>query len=112
MSAAQPAERQAHAAGEASGSPELVALRKLARTAEHIFEFEGICRTMTPAEILGEAIRCAKSDFAVLGDSTAVGSGTADSMVFRRAELRLDLALALAEYRQEFVVTTEPEAAE
>ncbi len=97
------AEQAAIAEAEATGSAELVALRKLAKVAEHIFEFEGItCRQMTPAEILGEAIRCAQSDFAIIGDSSHVGSGMADSMVFRRAELRLDLALALAEYRQKF----------
>ena len=98
---------------EATGSPELVALRKLARTAEHIFEHQGISRRMTPVEILGEALRCAQSEFAVLGDSSFSGSGTADSMVFRRAELRIDLALALAEYREEFsLAAPEAEAAE
>ena len=102
------AEQAAIAEAEATGSTEIVALRKLARAAEHIFEFQGICGRMSPVEILGEALRCAQSDFAVMGDSTAVASGMADSMVFRRAELRIDLALALAEYREEFPVTVSP----
>ena len=107
------AEQAAIAEAEATGSPELVALRKLARTAEHIFEFQGLCHRMTPVEILGEALRCAQSEFAVLGDSSCCGSGMADSMVFRRAELRIDLALALAEYREEFsLAAPEAEAAE
>ena len=88
---------------EATGSPELVALRKLAHTAESIFDFQGIMgHRLTPLEILEEALRCAQSDFAVLGDSSCGESGMADSMVFRRAELRIDLALALAEYREKF----------
>lgn len=107
------AEQERAAKNEATGSPELVALRKLVRTAESVFEFEGYCHRgtpMTPLEILGEALRCAQSDFAVIGDSSCGSSGMSNSMVFRRAELRIDLALALAEYRTEFDVTAEPEA--
>ena len=98
---------------EATGSPEVVALRKLARAAESIFEFRGNLRRPPPAEILREALRCAQSDFAVLGDASSTGSGMADNMTFRRAELRIDLALALAEYREEFpMFAPEAEAAE
>ena len=109
------AEQAAIAEAEATGSPEVVALRKLAHVAASIFEFNGIMgHQLTPVEILGEALRCAQSDFAVIGDASGTGSGMADSMVFRRAELRIDLALALAEYREEFplVAAEEAQAAE
>lgn len=100
---ARQAEQAKLASGEATGSAEVVTLRKLARAAEQIFEFQGLSiGQLTPLEILGEALRCAQSDFSVIGDASSVGSGIVDSMVFRRAELRLDLALALAEYREEF----------
>ena len=86
---------------------ELVALRKLARAALHIFEAEGLShRPMSQLDVLSEALRCAQSDFAVLGDSACGSSGMADSMVFRRAELRIDLALALADYCEAFGAIT------
>jgi len=84
---------------------ELLALRKLVITAEHIFDAEGVTlvdTAMTPLEILSEALRSAKSDFAVIGDADMSCSGSDSSMVYRRAELRIDLALALAKYRKEF----------
>jgi hypothetical protein len=76
--------------------PELTALRKLADTAEHIFDHQGI-HTKAPMQILQEALRSAQDDIVQLSDSEG-----ADSMSYRRAELRLDLALALAEYRATF----------
>ena len=101
------AEQAAIAEAEATGSPEVVALRKVVRAADGIFEFQGLPHRLTSAEILGEALRCARSDFEVIGDAAAEGSGMVSSMVFRRAELRIDLALALAEYREEFAATGE-----
>jgi hypothetical protein len=79
---------------------ELDVLRHLAGVAEHVFEAEG-CPS-SPAQILRQALLCARSDFAVIGDACGEGSGTDDSMVYRRAELRIDLALALFDYRSEF----------
>jgi hypothetical protein len=106
-------EQEAIGEAEATGSPEIVALRKLAHAAERIFEHEGITsRRMTPLEILGEALRCARSDFSVLGDASGAESGMVDGMVFRRAELRIDLALALAEHREKFAVTSTESATE
>jgi len=61
---------------------------------------------LTPAEILGEALRCAQDDFAMIGETVFAGGGTLNTMICRRATLRLDLALALAEYREEFSVAT------
>src|SRR6187402_3109471 len=70
------AEQEATAKAEATGSPELVALRKLAHAAESIFEFQGIMSPrLTPAEILGEALRCAQSDFAVMNSASNSESG-------------------------------------
>lgn len=68
-------------------------------------------RGLTPAELLAEAARCAQSDFAVIGDASQGCSGTIDCMVYRRAEMRLDLALALADYRERFGVRADEDQA-
>jgi hypothetical protein len=79
---------------------ELTALRQLADAVEEIFDAEGI-HDKTPAKILEEALRCTKADISLLSDGAASGLGV-DGMHFRRAEDRIDLALALAEYRATF----------
>ena len=82
---------------------ELGALRKLADAAERSFVNEGtIDGEPTPIEILREAIRCASSDFDLLDESYSNGLGMVDDFVFTRAQRRLQLALALAEYREQF----------
>jgi hypothetical protein len=75
---------------------ELEALRQLADAAERIFDHEGI-HTKTPVQILQEALRSTQDDLTMLSSCES-----SDSMFYRRAELRIDLALALAEYRATF----------
>jgi len=80
---------------------EVVALRKLADAVELAFQNEGIGNP-SPNDILREAIRCAKDDFELIGDASESGLGAPEGMVFQRAQLRLDLALTLADYRERF----------
>jgi hypothetical protein len=83
-------------------SGELAALRKLATTAVRIFEAEGLIGELTAAEILGEALRCSKDELSLFGDAI-FGSGSGiDTMHLQRARDRIDLALALAEYREDY----------
>lgn len=80
---------------------EVKALRKVADAAELVFQHEGI-GDPTPIDILREALRAAKDDFEILGDSAQSELGVPHGMVFARAQRRLDLALALADYRERF----------
>lgn len=80
---------------------ELESLRELVRTAAYIFEATGATSVMSPQDILRETLLCAQADFSVIGDASHAGGGV-DSMVFRRAELRIDLGIALAEYCNQF----------
>ena len=50
--------------------------------------------------VLTEALRSAGDDFSLISEAQAHAS--APPMMFRRAELRCELAIALFEYRQEF----------
>jgi hypothetical protein len=84
-------------------SAELKALRAIALAAMSSFEARGIAHLgLKPADILHEALLCAQSDIDVIGSACHTGLGAVDSMVFRRAELRIDLAIALAEYCGKF----------
>jgi hypothetical protein len=104
-SAEQPVSRGIRRTAERAGiepSGELTALRKLATRALRIFEAEGLMGELTSAEILGEALRCAKDELSLFGDSI-FGSGSGiDTMHLQRARDRIELALALAEYREDF----------
>jgi hypothetical protein len=81
---------------------ELKALRALVHAAARTFEFQGLAGTLTPKDILLETLLCAQSDLGVISDASHTGMGAAEDMVFRRAELRIDLGIALAEYCEEF----------
>ena len=80
---------------------ELETLRAVARTAAGIFEAEGL-RPRSPLDILRETLLCAQSDFEVIEYACTSDSGVVEGMVFRRAELRIDLGLALAAYCEKF----------
>lgn len=80
---------------------EVKALRKVADAVELVFQHDGI-GDPAPIDILREAIRCAQDDFEILGDSAQSELGVPHHMVFSRAQRRLDLALALADYRERF----------
>ena len=84
-----------------SDSSELETLRAVARAAAGIFEADGrlLC---SPQDILREALLCAQSDFQVIECAGSSDGGVVDGMVFRRAELRIDLSLALAAYCEKF----------
>jgi len=57
---------------------------------------------LTAAEILGEALRCNRDELTLFGDAI-FGSGSGiDTMHLQRARDRIELALALAEYREDF----------
>ncbi len=93
----------------ASQSSEINALRALVHAAVGSFEFQGPFDSDTsPKDILLEVLLCAQSDFNVIGDASHTGGGVVDSMVFRRAELRIDLGIALAEYCEKFGWPEEP----
>jgi hypothetical protein len=92
-------------AAERSGiapSAEIAALRKLATTAVRIFEAEGLTGELTSAEILGEALRCSKDELSLFGDAILGSDDGVDTMHLQRARDRIDLALALAEYRENY----------
>jgi hypothetical protein len=80
---------------------ELDVLRALVRQAEQTFEYDGPM-TKDPRNVLTEALQSAADDFALFGDEVWVGGGTATNMMFRRAQLRCQLAVALFAYRQSF----------
>ncbi|HEY4102541.1 MAG TPA: hypothetical protein VGM44_01575 [Polyangiaceae bacterium] len=86
---------------------ELESLREVAAAALQSFEARGLmAREWTPASILREALLCAPSDFEVIGDASDVGAGAPESMVFRRAVLRVELGIALAEHCEKFGLRT------
>jgi len=87
---------------EQSAFQELAALRKLATTAVRIFEAEGILGELTAAEILGEALRCNRDELILFGDAISGSGSGLDTMHLQRAKDRIDLALALAEYREDY----------
>jgi hypothetical protein len=82
---------------------ELDVLRNVAELAEKIFEsgeeIGNAAQSVTG--ILREALRSVRADIELISDSNGTGSSVG-FWPFRRAEFRIDLALALAEYRQEF----------
>jgi len=80
---------------------ELDVLRDIAEKAGLIFEHNGEVST-DPTAILREALRSASDDIGIIGDASQGGGGAASSMTFVRAQCRIELALALFEYRQAF----------
>lgn len=97
---------------EGADSGELTALRKLATTALRIFEAEGLMGELTAAEILGEALRCNRDELILFGDAIAGSGSGLDTMHLQRAKDRIDLALALAEYREDYGPIKSPWGAE
>jgi hypothetical protein len=71
-------------------------LRAIADLAEQSFE-TGDGKLASPTEILREALRCAQNDFGLISEAHDV-----PALVYLRCEKRIDLALALAEYREQF----------
>jgi hypothetical protein len=78
---------------------ELDALRNLVQVAEGVFEHDG--ESSAPVALLREALRSARADFDLLGDASGCGSALG-GLTFIRCVRRIDLALALAEYRESF----------
>jgi hypothetical protein len=79
---------------------ELVMLRRIVKTALTTFESEGY-GSPSAKELLGEALRCARDEFDLIGDAQAAGTGV-ESMVYARAYHRTRLAIELAEYLETF----------
>jgi hypothetical protein len=93
------AERENH--GETTELGELEVLRKLADIAAGIYE-SGDETEATAEAVLREALRTASADLDLLSEASGNGLGGPDSMSFVRAQRRIELALALSEYRADF----------
>ena len=104
-----PVSADIHRAAERAGvapsetASELESLRGVAHSALSVFEARGLMWSDRDyAEVFHEVLLCARSDFQTICDACEGGAGCVDSMVFRRAELRIDFGLALAKHCQRF----------
>jgi hypothetical protein len=79
---------------------EMAALHRIAGAAAHIFEHDGPVRTGA-RELLLEAVKSAQEDFDAIGALECRGGGF-ETMFARRCELRLGLAIELADWLHRF----------